>query len=270
MSEHLTYRHASDWLIIQPLAVLIGVICALVAVQQCEPIAQLVGQTRAIGPAAQALATLPVRPGGDSGSSGDVRSSSSESMTSASSSRAYSRDVFGYQQTDDDGDGCPIREDILARDLTHIRFRAGTCIVESGDLSDPYTGSLIHFQRGRATSSLVQIDHVVALHDAWKSGASQWGSAQLMALGNDPLNLLAVQGKANQDKSDASADQWLPSHQQFRCAYAARQIAVKSRYGLSVTVGEKNALAHVLHGCPGQPLPTEKAVAIPSQRAEQG
>jgi hypothetical protein len=264
MSEHLNYRHASDWLIIQPLAVLIGVICALVAVQQSEPIAQLVGQTRAIGPAAQALATLPVR------SNGDVRSSSSESIASASSPRAYSRDVFGYQQTDDDGDGCPIREDILARDLTHIRFRAGTCIVESGDLSDPYTGSLIHFQRGRATSSLVQIDHVVALHDAWKSGASQWGSAQLMALGNDPLNLLAVQGKANQDKSDASADQWLPSRQQFRCAYAARQIAVKSRYGLSVTVGEKNALARVLHGCPGQPLPTENAVAIPSQQAEQG
>lgn len=271
VSAHLSYRHTYDWLIVQPIAILLGILCAFVGVQTCEPLAQLVGQTRAQGPAAQALFSLPIRAAQYSlvHDSNTTSAALTGSLLSDSPS-SYSRDVFGYQKTDEDGDGCSIREDILARDLTHVRFRSGSCIVLSGDLRDPYTGQLIHFTRGRTTSSLIQIDHVVALHDAWKSGAKNWDSARLMAFGNDPLNLLAVQGQANQDKSDASADQWLPENKSFQCEYAARQIAVKSKYRLSVTSSEKNALARVLHSCPGQPLPTVQSTRLPAIPLQRG
>lgn len=166
-----------------------------------------------------------------------------------------------YQQIDNDGDGCTIREDILRRDLRGIRSAAAgsgkpACTVLSGRLPDPYTGMTIAFRRGRATSSAVQIDHVVALHNAWDSGASGWTARKRRALGNDPQNLLAVSGPANQEKSDADASQWLPSDARFRCGYVSRQIGVKAAYGLTVTAAEKNAMRKVLLGCPGQRLVT--------------
>ena len=100
----------------------------------------------------------------------------------------YDRDSFGFRQTDDDGNGCDVREDVLARDLTDVRYvgAAGAggsgsgagCKVKSGVLSDPYTGTTIRFTRGVKTSSAVQIDHVVALENAWRSGASTWDQAK--------------------------------------------------------------------------------------------
>lgn len=158
----------------------------------------------------------------------------------------YSRKQFG------DGwgeiDGCSVREVILARDLTDEKTDE-KCRIQSGVLADPYTGKTIHFQRGAKTSQLVQIDHVVALSDAWQKGAQQLTAEQRVQLANDPLNLLAVDGPANQAKSDADAATWLPPHKPFHCQYVARQVAVKRKYQLWVTEAEKEAMTRILLSC---------------------
>jgi hypothetical protein len=122
-------------------------------------------------------------------------------------------------------------------------------------LNDPYTGKTIEFQRGETSSQTVQIDHVVALSDAWQKGAQQLAFEKRVALANDPLELLAVDGEANQQKSDGDAATWLPANKSFRCQYVARQIAVKQKYMLWVTEPEKQAMLRVLGSCPGQRLP---------------
>lgn len=168
----------------------------------------------------------------------------------------YDRDLFGYRETDDDGNGCDVREDVLARDLTDVRYTSsGSCKVKSGTLDDPYTGQTIHFIRGVKTSSAVQIDHVVALENAWQSGARDWNNAQRYRFGNDMDNLLAVDGPANQDKGSASAAYWLPTNSAYRCAYVARQIGIKTKYALTVTSREKQAMQAVLASCPNEQLP---------------
>lgn len=144
--------------------------------------------------------------------------------------------------------GCSVREVILARDLTDEKIDE-KCRVLSGVLNDPYTGQIIHFQRGEKSSSKVQIDHVVALSDAWQKGAQQLSAEEREKLANDPLNLLAVDGPANQAKGDGDAATWLPSNKSFRCQYVARQIAVKRRYRLWVTEAEKNAMSSILEKC---------------------
>ena len=166
----------------------------------------------------------------------------------------YSRvEQFGPAWKDVDHNGCDTRNDILARDLARPTFKPGThdCVVLSGTLAEPYTGATIEFQRGDKTSALVQIDHVVALADAWRSGAWQWDAQRRQEFANDPENLLAVDGQANEDKSASSADQWLPPNTAFRCDYVKRQIAVKNAYGLSVTRAEQDALAEQLSICSG-------------------
>lgn len=150
---------------------------------------------------------------------------------------------------------CDVRNYILARDMTNDTFVLPTCKVASGTLHDPYTGTTIEFKRGPGTSTLVQIDHVVALSDAWQKGAQNINYASRHALANDPLNLLAVQGKANQDKGDGDAASWLPPNKVFRCDYVARQIAVKAKYSLWVTASEHDAMAKILQTCPDQALP---------------
>jgi len=144
--------------------------------------------------------------------------------------------------------GCAVREVILARDLTDEKIDE-KCRVLSGVLNDPYTGQIIHFQRGEKLSSKVQIDHVVALSDAWQKGAQQLSPEEREKLANDPLNLLAVDGPANQAKGDGDAATWLPSNKPFRCQYVARQIAVKRRYRLWVTEAEKSAMSSILEKC---------------------
>jgi hypothetical protein len=169
----------------------------------------------------------------------------------------YSRDQFGSGWVDTDHNGCDTRNDVLARDLTGETFKPGTrdCVVLTGTLADPYSGRTIAFQRGQDTSEAVQIDHVVALSDAWQKGAQQWTAQRRTAFANDPLNLLAVDGPLNQQKSDGDAATWLPPNRPYRCAYVARQVAVKVTYGLWMTAAERDAVARVLSTCPGQPLP---------------
>jgi hypothetical protein len=167
----------------------------------------------------------------------------------------YARSQFGSGWTS--SGGCDTRNVILARDLRDIALGEG-CKVTSGNLDDPYTGKTIQFSRGASTSALVQIDHVVALSDAWQKGAQYWTLARRIQFANDPLELLAVDGQANQDKSGSDAASWLPPYKPFRCQYAARQIAVKLKYGLWVTNAEKIALERVLSSCPGQTLLSTK------------
>jgi hypothetical protein len=146
-------------------------------------------------------------------------------------------------------------------------------VVLSGTLAEPYSGRTIVFRRGQATSSAVQIDHVVALSDAWQKGAQGWSAARRAAFANDPLNLLAVDGPLNMAKGDGDAATWLPPNRAYRCAYVARQVAVKVDYGLWMTQAEKNAIATVLATCPTQPLPggavAHQPVALPAPAPAQ-
>ncbi len=151
--------------------------------------------------------------------------------------------------------GCDTRNIILHRDMTNV-VENSNCQVVSGTLNDPYTGKIIQFSRGETSSADVQIDHAVALSNAWQTGAQQLTAALRQQLANDPLELLAVDGPANQQKSDGDAATWLPSNKPFRCQYVARQIAVKAKYSLWVTSAEKDAIIRVLATCSGQALPT--------------
>jgi hypothetical protein len=173
----------------------------------------------------------------------------------------YDRAKFGQAWADVDHNGCDTRNDVLRRDLAPYALKPGTngCLVLSGTLHDPYLGKAIAFVRGASTSSAVQIDHVVPLSDVWQKGAQQWSAARRTALANDPLNLLAVDGLTNQRKSDGDAATWLPPNRSYRCQYAARQIAVKVKYGLWVTSAERDALRRILATCPSQTLPNAKS-----------
>ena len=167
----------------------------------------------------------------------------------------YRRARFGPSWPDVDGNGCDTRDDVLARDLVEVTYRPGGCKVATGVLHDPYTGETIRFRRGVTTSVLVQIDHVVALADAWEKGAQSWSPERRTSFANDRLELLAVGAAVNDAKGAGDAATWLPPRRAYRCAYVARQVAVKLKYGLWVTAAEKDAMARVLATCPSQPLP---------------
>ena len=182
----------------------------------------------------------------------------------------YARSQFGPAWSDDNDEpfghnGCDTRNDILRRDLhaTVIKDNTNGCVALSGRLDDPYAAIAIAFVRGASTSSQVQIDHVVALGDAWQTGAQQWTGRQRQNLANDPMNLLAVDGSANEQKGDSDAASWLPANKSFRCTYVARQVAVKVRYGLWVTQAEGAAIVHVLATCRDQRLPIEPGAIGP-------
>lgn len=170
----------------------------------------------------------------------------------------YDRAQFGPAWSDDvtvaDGhNGCDTRNDILRRDLVDIELKPGTndCVVLSGTLNDPYTGTTIAFQRGRGTSRAVQIDHIVALSDAWQKGAQQWDETTRRNFANDPLNLQATAGAINEQKGDGDAATWLPPNKSYRCDYVSRIVDVKATYGLWVTQAEHDAITRILTaGCP--------------------
>lgn len=221
-------------MILMALAAVIGMVTGIFLPHISSTVGELTGEYTAVGDAATTLETLIVDNNPDSS--------------------GYDRESFGYRQTDTDGNGCDVRDDVLARDLTEVTYTDG-CVVASGILNDPYTGQTINFVRGAQTSANVQIDHVVALENAWQSGARYWDTATRYAFGNDMNNLLAVDGTTNSNKGSASATYWLPPNSEFHCEYVARQIAVKAQYKLTVTSQEKQAMLGVLHACPAQQLP---------------
>ncbi len=158
----------------------------------------------------------------------------------------YGRKKFGKAWLDVDNNGCDTRNDILNRDLKKIRKI--NCTVLLGELDDPYTGKNIKFQRGK-NSSVIQIDHIVALQNAWINGAWEWNKRKREEFANDPLNLIAVDGKSNQEKGSKDFANWTPRNKTSLCSYAKRQITVKSKYGLKVTDEEKTALMNTLQEC---------------------
>jgi hypothetical protein len=174
----------------------------------------------------------------------------------------YSRDAFGQAWADANRNGCDTRNDILKRDLTARTYKAGTggCVVLTGTLADPYTATDIAFVRGGASE--VDIDHVVALGNGWATGAASWPARKRVAFANDPLNLLAVDAGANRQKGDGDAATWLPSNKGYRCAYVARQVAVKAKYRLWVTPAERAAVARVLSSCTAQVAPVGTAPTL--------
>lgn len=166
-------------------------------------------------------------------------------FTRARFGEAWSDDVnveFGHN-------GCNTRDDILRRDLADLVVRPGTCYAQSGVLHDPYTGQTISFVRGPDTSDTVQIDHVVSLSDAWYKGAREWDDQRRRDFANDPRNLLAVGAQVNFDKAFRDATAWLPPNAGFRCEFVARQVEVKTAYGLWVSRNEKSAMEGVLADC---------------------
>lgn len=170
----------------------------------------------------------------------------------------YTRAQFGPEWADVDRNGCDTRNDILKRDLTNLVFKEKTklCTVLSGTLDDPFSGETINFVRGNSTSMDIQIDHSVALSNAWQTGAFKLTADQRKAFANDPLNLLAVKGKLNLQKGDGDAATWLPPLKSFRCDYVSRQIAVKMKYNLWFTAPEKEAMIRILKSCPEKGTPT--------------
>lgn len=190
----------------------------------------------AVSPALATLATLPVK--------------------GRAPKTGYDRALFGSAWTDDvtvalGRNGCDTRNDILKRDLIDISLVPATrdCTVRTGTLNDVYTGRTIFFRRGTDTSAAVQIDHVVALSDAWQKGARQLDEQTRRNLANDPRNLQAVDGPTNQGKGDADAATWLPPNRAYQCTYVSRQIEVKAAYGLWVTPEEHDAMTRVLSDC---------------------
>ena len=152
---------------------------------------------------------------------------------------------------------CNVRQKILNRDLTNITLADNDCTVTSGTLIDPYSGKTLELTTKSAVSSKVQIDHVVALSNAWQTGAKYLTKEERKALANDDLELIAVSSKDNQEKSDGDASEWLPENKSFQCSYVARQIAVKLKYRLWITPTEKSAMTEVLLTCPSEPLPAK-------------
>lgn len=165
----------------------------------------------------------------------------------------YAREMFysGWPTVE----GCNLRQRILKRELGESAVLDG-CTVTAGEYDEPYTGKHVVLTE-KSEVSKIQIDHVVALSDAWQKGAQYMTYEVRNQIATDPLNLLAVDGSANQGKSDGDAATWLPLNKAFRCQYVARQVSVKYKYGLWVTAAEKEAISGVLEKCP-----SERAVGV--------
>ena len=170
----------------------------------------------------------------------------------------YRRAAFGDAWTDDNEapgghNGCDTRDDILDRDLidkTYVAIKRCPDAVATGTLHDPYTSTTIAFQRGAKVGESVQIDHIVPLALAWDMGAYGWSFPQRLRFANDPANLLAVQGQANQDKGDSEPALWMPPNAAFHCQYAMQFIAVLRGYQLPVDSSSVPVLQRAAGSCP--------------------
>ncbi|MGV0791849.1 HNH endonuclease family protein [Mycolicibacterium sp. XJ1819] len=170
----------------------------------------------------------------------------------------YRRDAFGEAWTDENSapggfNGCDTRNDILERDLvdkTYVSIKRCPNAVATGTLLDPYTNAEVAFTRGEKTGAAVQIDHIVPLALAWDLGARAWDDELRVRFANDPANLLAVEGQANQDKGDQEPAAWMPANRAFHCAYAVQFVGVLRGYRLPVDARSAQVLRDAGHTCP--------------------
>lgn len=152
---------------------------------------------------------------------------------------------------------------VLERDMNDVTFNSRGN-VESGTLLEPYTGKTIHFQRGTSNKTEggsasnrdggIQIDHVVAYAEAYRSGLDKLDFQQRDAYYNDPDVLLSSQAEANNVKKDGTIAEWEPSNETFHCDYASLQIGIKAKYGLIVDKAEHDEMADVLKTCPTETI----------------
>lgn len=222
-------------LILLVIAVVAGVTIGLLMPKANPTVGEITGEYTASGSAAQTLQQLTV----------------DDNQRHA----GYDRDLFGFRQTDDDGNGCDVREDVLARDLTDVRYRQHGCKVESARWptrtpAKQSTSYAARAPRQRCRSTMWW---------RWRTRGSRVRTSGTVRSGTGSAttmyNLLAVDGPANQEKGSASAAYWLPTNGAYRCDYVARQIGVKAKYGLTVTTKEKRAMLSVLRACPAQAVP---------------
>lgn len=169
----------------------------------------------------------------------------------------YDRTAFGPAWADGSdallaGNGCDTRDDILDRDLrdkTYVATTACPRAVASGEVRSPYTGDLVDFRRGRERGGTIQIDHIVPLAYAWDMGASEWDPRLRLTFANDPANLVAVDGRSNQDKGDSPPGEWMPAHAPFRCRYAVQFIRVAAAYRVALDARSATVLRAALNRC---------------------
>ncbi|OLT96324.1 HNH endonuclease family protein [Mycobacterium syngnathidarum] len=170
----------------------------------------------------------------------------------------YRRAAFGESWDDDNSapgghNGCDTRNDILNRDLvdkTSVAIKRCPAAVATGTLHDPYTNAVVSFVRGNQTGASVQIDHIVPLALAWDLGARDWPDDLRLRFANDPANLLAVAGKANQDKGDQEPAHWMPPNRAFWCQYAVQFVEVLRGYALPVDTASAVVLRDAAGTCP--------------------
>lgn len=155
------------------------------------------------------------------------------------------------------------RDLVLERDMSNVTYNSRGN-VNTGILLEPYTGKTIHFQRGQSNKTEggsasnrdggIQIDHVVAYEEAYRSGLDKLDFQQRDTYYNDPDVLLVSQAEANNVKKDGTIAEWKPSNQAFQCDYASLQIGIKAKYGLMVDQKEHDKLAQVLASCPTETI----------------
>lgn len=159
-------------------------------------------------------------------------------------------------------DGCDTRETILIRDLTDEVVNPETCGIISGTFDDIYTAKNENKHVTGKAISTIEIDHVVALGNAWQSGAGieDYPEKNRKELANDPLNLQATSEKNNGKKSDNDASGWLPPNEEQWCSYVTRQVLIKQRYALWVKPAEHTRIKQILD----KDCPQDQAIVVPS------
>lgn len=157
----------------------------------------------------------------------------------------YSRTLFKHW-VDADGDSCDTREEVLiAESTSKAQVDAYGCKVVEGDWWSAYDGVTT------TDPSTFDIDHVVALKEAWDSGAWAWTSTRREAFANDltdPRALIAVSASSNRSKADKDPSQWMPTRTAYACEYLANWVAVKSHWGLSMDVSEHGFIRRRFEG----------------------
>lgn len=230
-------------------------------IQQCARTALpciLVLSTMAVSPsisAAPATGSIPV---------GQSATQVLSTLTIGTKSNASSdRKSHQWNKVDEKSGNYTTRDLVLERDMNDATFTSRGN-VKSGTLLEPYTGKTIHFQRGQSNKAEggsasnrdggIQIDHVVAYAEAYRSGLDKLDFQQRDTYYNDPDVLLAAQAEANNVKKDGTIAEWEPSNQAFQCDYASLQIGIKAKYGLMVDQKEHDKLAQVLASCPTETI----------------
>ncbi len=193
-------------------------------------------------PAAQASAATKV--------SGTALALLGRLATKAEHGKGYARSKFQLW-IDADRDGCDTRDEVLIVESKRpVRIGSG-CRIYGGKWYSAYDG------RWTTNPSTFDIDHVVALKEAWDSGAWKWTKARRRAYANDlgsGRSLRAVTASSNRSKSDRDPAQWLPNRVSFRCTYATQWVATKVRWHLAVNAAERRALHRILSSCPARTI----------------